>query len=84
MKITYLTLEAPREGQASYVHIHEIIAGFQKSGVEVTLYQPAYTSKPQSPGLWAKGLSALYACTLSGLPFNTHCRLAQNSGYSGN
>lgn len=51
MKITYLTLEAPREGQASYVHVREIIAGFRKQGVRVALFQPPYTRDAQSPRL---------------------------------
>lgn len=51
MKLVYLTLEAPREGQASYVHVHEIINGLKKRGVEVSLYQPYYTRKKRSPNL---------------------------------
>ncbi len=51
MKLVYLTLEAPREGQASYVHVHEIIAGLKKRGVNVSLYQPYYTHKKSSPNL---------------------------------
>ncbi len=51
MKLTYLTLEAPREGQASYVHVREIIAGFRKQGVRVALFQPPYTKQGKSPRL---------------------------------
>lgn len=60
MKFVYLTLEAPREGQASYVHVHEIINGLKKQDVEVTLHQPSYTSKPTSPYLVLRLLHALW------------------------
>ena len=60
MKLVYLTQEAPREGQASYVHVHEIINGFKKQGVNVTLYQPSYTSKPVSPALIMRLLHAVW------------------------
>ncbi len=60
MKLVYLTLEAPREGQASYVHVHEIINGLKKQDVEVTLHQPSYTSKPTSPNLVMRLLHALW------------------------
>lgn len=60
MHITYLTLEAPREGQASYVHVHEIIAGLRAQGCEVQLYQPSYTQKAQSPGLLLRLFHSLW------------------------
>ncbi len=60
MKLVYLTLEAPREGQASYVHVHEIINGLKKQDVEVMLYQPSYTAKPVSPPLVIRLLHALW------------------------
>lgn len=59
MKLVYLTLEAPREGQASYVHVHEIIAGLRKQGVDVTLFEPPYTRAQQSPALWTRLLHSL-------------------------
>ncbi|MCB1562586.1 MAG: glycosyltransferase family 4 protein [Alphaproteobacteria bacterium] len=60
MKIVYLTLEAPREGQASYVHVHEIIDGLEKQGVKVRLYQPPYAAKPVSPNHFMRLLYALW------------------------
>ena len=44
-------MEAPREGQASYVHVREIIAGFRKQGVRVALFQPQYARQATSPRL---------------------------------
>jgi len=57
--LTYLTLEAPRDGQASYTHIHEIIDGLKRRGWDVTLYQPPYVVKPVSPSLLMRLLHAL-------------------------
>ncbi|MDF1610262.1 glycosyltransferase family 4 protein [Hoeflea sp. YIM 152468] len=36
-RIVYFCLETPREGQASFTHVHEIIAGLRKSGFDVQL-----------------------------------------------
>ena len=36
-RIVYFCLETPREGQASFTHVHEIIAGLRKSGFDVRL-----------------------------------------------
>ena len=47
----YLCLEAPREGQASYTHVHEIIAGLKRRGWLVTLYSPPYGGQWLRPGL---------------------------------
>ena len=60
MRLTYLTPEAPREGQASYVHVHEIIAGLKRRGWDVELYQPSYTANPVSPGLVPRLISCLW------------------------
>ncbi len=60
MNIVYLTLEAPREGQASYVHVHEIISGFKKQGVDVILYQPDYVKKDTSPSLIIRLLHSIW------------------------
>jgi glycosyltransferase involved in cell wall biosynthesis len=59
MKIAYLTLEAARDGQASYTHIHEIIKGLKKRGWEVELFQPPYAEREISPALWMRGLFAI-------------------------
>src|SRR5262245_12329170 len=50
MRIAYLTLEAPREGQASYAHVNEIVAGLQRRSLDVDLYQPIYTDRATAPG----------------------------------
>lgn len=57
--LVYLTLEAPREGQASYVHVREIIAGLRKLGWATTLFEPPYTCKQTSPGLVSRFFHAL-------------------------
>jgi len=45
--IYYLCLQITKEGQASYAHVHEIIAGLRKIGWKVDLYEPDYqTSSP--------------------------------------
>lgn len=59
MKIKYLTLEAPREGQASYVHVHEIINGLKNQGAHVELFEPSYTKKTKSPALFLRLMHAL-------------------------
>lgn len=50
-KLAYLCLEAPREGQASYTHVHEIIAGLRRRGWLVSLYTPPYASRWLRPNL---------------------------------
>lgn len=41
-RLAYLCLQATTEGQASYAHVHEIIAGLEGLGWDVDLYQPGY------------------------------------------
>lgn len=36
-RLIYLSLETPREGQATYTHVHEIIRGLRQAGWEVEL-----------------------------------------------
>lgn len=50
-RLHYLTLESPREGQASYAHVHEIIAGLRKIGWQVDLYAPGYAEGWERPGI---------------------------------
>lgn len=59
MKLVYLSLEAPREGQASYTHVHEIIRGLKSRGWNDILYQPSYTHKAYSPDLFVRLLLSL-------------------------
>ncbi|MDF0643549.1 MAG: glycosyltransferase family 4 protein [Nitrospira sp.] len=51
MRIAYLALEAPREGQASYVHVIEIIEGLRKRGHTVELFAPSYSDRWVRPSL---------------------------------
>lgn len=48
-RLAYLCMEATREGQASYAHVHEIIKGLQKRGWSVSLYEPQYAKYNRSP-----------------------------------
>jgi len=50
-RVLYLTLEAPRVGQASHVHVSEIIAGLRRRGHEVVLFRPSYTDAKVKPGV---------------------------------
>lgn len=60
MKIVYLTPEAPREGQASYVHVHEIVNELRNLGVDITLYEPPYTKDKTSPPLLLRMFHCLW------------------------
>lgn len=55
----YLTLEAPREGSASYTHIHEIIKGLKARDWSVQLFKPPYADKAVSPGLVSRLLHSV-------------------------
>jgi glycosyltransferase involved in cell wall biosynthesis len=48
--IYYLCLQATREGQASYAHVHEIIKGLRNLGWQVTLLEPPYAVSSRMPG----------------------------------
>lgn len=52
--LSYLCLQATREGQASYAHVHEIIWGLRKHGWMVSLYQPSYAADNQPVSLARK------------------------------
>jgi len=65
--LAYLCLEAPREGQASYVHVHEIIAGLVKLKWTVDLFSPSYSGEWQRPGVFARVLQ--YMALQSSLTF---------------
>lgn len=49
-RLAYLCLQATREGQASYAHVHEIIAGLRRRGWEVMLFEPPYGKSGSLPG----------------------------------
>jgi glycosyltransferase involved in cell wall biosynthesis len=46
----YLCIQATRQGQASYAHVHEIIKGLRKRGWEVQLFEPKYANNDNLPG----------------------------------
>lgn len=49
-RLAYLCLQATREGQASYAHVHEIIKGLRRRGWHVELFEPSYAgSKKVAP-----------------------------------
>lgn len=41
-RLAYLSLQATREGQASYAHVHEIIKGLKRRGWIIELFEPSY------------------------------------------
>ena len=49
--LAYLALEAPREGQASYAHVFEIVEGLRRRALSVDLYLPRYTYTEGTPRL---------------------------------
>jgi glycosyltransferase involved in cell wall biosynthesis len=51
MRIAYLSLERPHEGNAAYTHVHEIIGGLRRRGHSVELHAPPDSSDEHSPGL---------------------------------
>ncbi|MBX9845831.1 MAG: glycosyltransferase family 4 protein [Xanthobacteraceae bacterium] len=51
IRVAYLTLEAPRQGQASYAHVFEIVQGLRRLGFPVDLYLPSYTDAAVQPAL---------------------------------
>lgn len=56
-RVAFLCLEAPREGQASYTHVHEIVAGLERSGWTVTIHKPPHSDRWQRPGMARRLLS---------------------------
>lgn len=57
LSLAYLCLEAPREGQASYVHSTEIVRGLEELGFDVNYAAPDY-GWPR-PNLWRRVLRSL-------------------------
>lgn len=56
-RLAYLTLEAPRVGQASHIHVTEIIAGLRRRGWNIRLFKPAYTDRATKPGVMGRLLA---------------------------
>lgn len=52
MRIVYLSLQSTSPGTAAHAHVHEIIAGLRKRGMEVELHDIRYPTK--LPGIWMR------------------------------
>ncbi len=50
-RVAYLCLQATQEGQASFAHVHEIIAGLRRRGWVVDLFEPGYARSDARPAL---------------------------------
>ena len=50
-RLVYLCLEAPREGQASFAHVHEIAQGLTACGWHVDIMAPNYSGNWVRPNL---------------------------------
>ncbi len=48
-RLAYLCLQATREGQASFAHVHEIIAGLRKRNWHVDLFAASYEHSTNEP-----------------------------------
>jgi glycosyltransferase involved in cell wall biosynthesis len=59
--IAYLCLETPREGQAVYTHVHEIIKGLRASGWTVDLITTGSGGAAGGGAYWRRGLDYLVA-----------------------
>lgn len=57
--VHYLCLQATTEGQASYAHVHEVIAGLTQLGWSVELFEPSYTGQNGVPPIWKRVLEFL-------------------------
>ncbi len=55
IRISYLCLQATREGQASYAHVNEIVGGLKRRGCSVTVFEPDY-SRGRLPGPLGRAL----------------------------
>lgn len=53
-RILYLSLEAPREGIAPFVHVTEIIGGLRRHGWSVDLIAPKYSRNWARPSLFGR------------------------------
>lgn len=56
--IAYLCLQATREGQASYAHVHEIINGLRRRGCTTRLFEPEY-APGDMPGAFGRAAEFL-------------------------
>lgn len=59
--IVYLCLETPRQGQAVYTHVHEIIAGLEAAGWNVRLIATEAGGAASGGAYWRRGLGYISA-----------------------
>ncbi|MGD0023421.1 MAG: glycosyltransferase [Xanthobacteraceae bacterium] len=59
LRIAYLSIERPHEGNAAYTHVHEIVAGLRRRGHDVDLYAPPDSDEDRSAGLPSRIVTAL-------------------------
>lgn len=59
--IAYLCLETPREGQAVYTHVHEIVTGLRAGGWVVDLIATGAGGAAGGSAYWRRGLGYLVA-----------------------
>jgi len=60
-RLSYLCLETPREGQATYTHVHEIIDGLKAGGWQVELVATAVGGSASGGAYWQRGLDYITA-----------------------
>lgn len=53
-RLAYLSLESPREGQASFTHVHEIIGGLGREGWDVELFATSGGGASSGTGKFAR------------------------------
>jgi glycosyltransferase involved in cell wall biosynthesis len=59
--VVYLCLETPREGQAVYTHVHEIISGMESAGWTVKLIATEAGGAVSGGSYWRRGLGYISA-----------------------
>lgn len=50
-RLCYLALDVPHRGQASFIHVHEMVENLRKRGWRLDLYAPAPGSASRRPGM---------------------------------
>jgi glycosyltransferase involved in cell wall biosynthesis len=59
LRVAYLAVEAPREGHATFAHVHEIVGGLRRQGIVVELFSPSQASLDRAPGIVGRLLEQL-------------------------
>ncbi len=71
-KLAYFALDVPHKGQASWIHIHEIVANLQQLGWRVDLFAPRPGSPDRRRNVLAKAYEYLRAMWLAAASLRTH------------